>query len=217
MRPVSGVLKRTTGVMPSASAPAARSGERSRQRRSYRAAACRRVCSARIGLQALRRAVAAVGVARVDEAARRPGGSGRAAATGSRGRRRRRPPAPRPSPGPASAGSSRIASRAPGTMRAWSVSSMRRMNVPPLWRAKSQLKRAVRMLPDVGLAGGAGRIADADGHRPAILASRGGRGQACRRAAARPFWRERRLAAPSALPIRWLSRQLRRGDGFLLL
>ena len=31
--------------------------------------------------------------------------------------------------------------------RAWSVSSRRKMNVPPVWRAKRKLKRAVRAVP----------------------------------------------------------------------
>ena len=34
-----------------------------------------------------------------------------------------------------------------GRLRASSVSSIRRMNVPPCWRTKSQLKSAARALP----------------------------------------------------------------------
>ena len=44
----------------------------------------------------------------------------------------------------------RISSTAPSTFLAWSVSSMRTMNEPPVARASSQLKRAVRMLPRCG-------------------------------------------------------------------
>jgi hypothetical protein len=39
-------------------------------------------------------------------------------------------------------------------LRSSSVSSMRRTNVPPCWRAKSQLKSAERALPDVEVARG---------------------------------------------------------------
>jgi len=41
----------------------------------------------------------------------------------------------------------RIGSSASSTFLATSVSSIRRMNCPPRWRAKSQLKRAVLTPP----------------------------------------------------------------------
>ena len=49
-----------------------------------------------------------------------------------------------------------MASMAPGSRRVWSVSSTRTMNRPPWLRAKSQLKRAVRMFPKWGAPVGLG-------------------------------------------------------------
>src|SRR5438128_552609 len=67
--------------------------------------------------------------------------------------------------------------------RAWSVSSSRRMNVPPMWRANSRLKSAVRAVPmcngPVGLGAirtriGAGEVTSAivGAARPPALSAR---------------------------------------------
>jgi len=59
-------------------------------------------------------------------------------------------------------------------LRAWSVSSMRRMNTPPVWRAYSQLNSAVRALPmwkkPVGLGAKRTRTCDMRRGRSGFLA-----------------------------------------------
>ena len=42
---------------------------------------------------------------------------------------------------------SKMTSRLSSVLRSWSVSSMRRTKAPPVWRAQSQLKSAVRTPP----------------------------------------------------------------------
>ena len=86
--------------------------------------------------------------------AARPRDSRRSAGSGGTG--------PRPSRDRASASPPGSARSTPASSAATSVSSMRRMNVPPVWRACSQLNSAVRTLPMCRKPVGAGENRNAD-------------------------------------------------------
>ena len=111
------------------------------------------------------RAVAVVRMRRRGQFRRDVGVDRRRAPTACTARTDRRRPAPRPTSGPASCSASTTPRYAASVERSTSVSSTRKTNVPPSWRANAQLNNAVRTVADVRVAGRGGCEAHAHGHR----------------------------------------------------
>ena len=123
-----------------------------------------------LGLELRGRAEAVVGLRRRRAAPSRTTRRGAAARTAGTARARRRRPAPRPSRARASAGRAGWPASDSRVERSTSVSSMRRMNVPPRAAREQPVEQRRAGVADVQLAGRARR--ESDSHTSGSMASR---------------------------------------------
>ena len=182
-----GTRSRTAARSPAASAPRATSAAASaRQRARVLRRPALRPAPLALGLELLGRAEAAVGVSRRRAAARCARRRGRAAPTGGRARRRRRRRRLRPSASPSHRRSSLMAASDAAVERSRSVSSTRRMNVPPCVAREQPVEERRARVADVQVAGRA--RGESNSHRRGSGLGARGSGAAAPRASSATAW-----------------------------